>query len=386
MTTSPRGPIRVLYVIDSLGYGGAEQSLAEMTPYLVRGGIDLHVAVLHDREGFTEQVRAGGAEVHSVADGRGRIGWLTRLMALRRSLQPDLVHTTLFDSDILGRMAAVVGRTPVVSSWVNVQYGEVYVREFPASGSKLAAVKVLDLVTSRVVRRFHAVSGPVADTMCTAMHISPHCVDVIPRGRDRKRLGEPSPERRATVRRRLGLGAEPVVLNVARQDHAKGLDVLLRAWRSVVADVPDAVLLLAGRDGTRTQELHNFVDESGLESNVRFLGVRDDVPDLLCATDAFALPSRREGLPGALLEAMALEVPIVATDLPTVLEAVPGEDYAAIVAVDDPEALARALIDSMRGSVGAKARGISARSRFDERFTVGGLAPQMASFYERALG
>lgn len=386
MTTGPRGPIRVLYVIDSLGYGGAEQSLAEMTPYLVRGGIDLHVAVLHDREGFTEQVRAGGAEVHSVADGRGRIGWLTRLMALRRSLQPDLVHTTLFDSDILGRIAAVVGRTPVVSSWVNIQYGEVYDREFPASGSKLAAVKVLDLVTSRVVRRFHAVSRPVAETMCTAMHVSPQRVDVIPRGRDRKRLGEPSLERRATVRRRLGLGAEPVVVNVARQDHAKGLDVLLRAWRSVVADVPDAVLLLAGRYGTRTQELHKFVDESGLRASARFLGIRNDVPDLLCAADAFVLPSRREGLPGALLEAMALEVPIVATAIDTIVEAVPGAEYACLVGVDDQEALARGIIETLSNRSGANGRAATSRTRFEECFTITEVTSQMRDLYERTLG
>ena len=376
--------MRVLYVIDSLGHGGAEQSLAEMAPYLVQNGIDLHVAVLHDREGFTGRVRAAGAAVHSVAGDHGRVGWLRRLRALERSVQPDLIHTTLFDSDVLGRVVAAAGRKPVVSSWVNIQYGDAYDREFPAGRSKLAAVKAIDLVTSHVVRRFHAVSTPVAEAMSAEMHVNPDHVEVIPRGRDRARLGEPGTERRRRVRRRLGLDSEPVVLSVARQDHAKGLDVLLRAWRSVVIEMPDAVLLLAGRDGTRSEALRTMVDESRLHANVRFLGVRDDVPDLLCAADAFALPSRREGLPGALLEAMALEVPIVATDIPTILDAVPGSEYAELVTMDDQVTLATALLNTLSDRPGAAARAERSRARFDERFAVSQVASQMCSFYAGA--
>ena len=377
--------MRVLYVIDSLGHGGAEQSLAEMAPYLVQNGIDLHVAVLHDREGFTDRVRAAGAALHSVADGHGRVGWLRRLWALEHSVQPDLIHTTLFDSDILGRVVAAATRTPVVSSWVNIQYGDAYDREFPAGRSKLAAVKALDLATSQIVRRFHAVSTPVAEAMSAEMHVNPNRVDVIPRGRDRARLGEPGAERRRRVRQGLGLESEPVVLNVARQDHAKGVDVLLRAWRSVVIEMPDAVLLLAGRDGTRTPELRTMVGESGLSANVRFLGVRNDIPDLLCAADTFTLPSRREGLPGALLEAMALEVPIVASEIDTVLEAVPSGKFAVLVPVDDASRLARGIVDTLSNRSSARRRASAARTRFEEQFTVAGVTSHMCVFYERAV-
>lgn len=385
MTAEASRSTRVLYIIDSLGHGGAEKSLAEMAPYLVGGGIDLHVAVLHDRDGFADQVRAAGAYLHSVAGGHGRIGWLTRLMTLQRSLQPDLMHTTLFDSDILGRVVAAAGRTPIVSSWVSVQYGEVYDNEFVAPRWKLSAVKSLDLATSRLVRRFHAVSAPVAEAMCAELRIPAQRVEVIPRGRDRRRLGEPGAERRERVRRRLGLGAEQVVLNVARQDHAKGLDVLLHAWTIVVEESPASLLLLAGRNGTRSQQVRALISELGLGSNVRLLGVRDDVPDLLCAADAFVLPSRREGLPGALLEAMALQVPIVATDIPTILEAVPGGRYAALVPVDDGIALAQAISDSLSDRTSAALRASRARARFDERFTIARVSAHMCSFYEMAL-
>ena len=148
--------------------------------------------------------------------------------------------------------------------------------------------------------------------------------------------------------------------------------------------MPDAVLLLAGRDGTRSEALRTMVDESRLHANVRFLGVRDDVPDLLCAADAFALPSRREGLPGALLEAMALEVPIVATDIPTILDAVPGSEYAELVTMDDQVTLATALLNTLSDRPGAAARAERSRARFDERFAVSQVASQMCSFYAGA--
>lgn len=147
-----------------------------------------------------------------------------------------------------------------------------------------------------------------------------------------------------------------MILNVARQECAKGLDVLLRAWTTVVERAPNGILLLAGRDGTRSRQLRQLVTDLGVESNGRFLGVRDDMPNLLCAADAFVLPSRREGLPGALLEAMALDVPIVATEIPTILEAVPGAEYAALVPIDDELGLAQAITNTLTQHPGVACR------------------------------
>ena len=119
----------------------------------------------------------------------------------------------------------------------------------------------------------------------------------------------------------MGLGDDvPVVLAAARHEYQKGLDVLLDAIASIRRDQPNIVLLLAGRDGNRTAALRYQATRLGLDANVRFLGARDDIPDLMVAADVFVLPSRWEGLPGAVIEAMALETPVVATDLPGVRE------------------------------------------------------------------
>jgi glycosyltransferase involved in cell wall biosynthesis len=379
--------VRVLYVIDGLGPGGAERSLAAMSKYLVQGGVDLHVATLHDREGFVDQVRESGATLHSLGGRPSRVRWLRGLLSLVSSTGPDLVHTTLFDSDVLGRVAARVRRVPVVSSLVNVQYAAEQRHEFGATRWRRAAVQGLDMTTARLVRRFHAVSNTVANEMSRTLRVPRERIDVIPRGRDRRSLGENTPERRARSRAALGLhGDTPVVLCVARHDYAKGLDVLVPAWALTAERLGDGVLLIAGREGTRTAELHRTAATLGLgEQTVRFLGVRSDIADLLCAADAFVLPSRREGLPGALLEAMAMSVPIVATGIDATLDAVPSEEFARLVPVGDVSALADALASTISDVDEARERARRARARFDEEFTIERISARMRAFYDRAV-
>jgi glycosyltransferase involved in cell wall biosynthesis len=379
--------VRVLYVIDGLGPGGAERSLSAMSTYLVQGGVDLHVVTLHDREGFVEEVRASGATLHSLGGKPSRVRWFKGLSSLVSSTAPDLVHTTLFDSDVLGRVAARVRRVPVVSSLVTVQYAAEQRDEFGASPWRRAAVRGLDMTTARLVRRFHAVSNAVASEMSGTLRVPRDRIEVIPRGRDRRSLGENTPERRARARAALDIDrATPVAVCVARHDYAKGLDILVPAWASAARRLGGGVLLIAGREGTRTPELRRTAASLGLDQQtVRFLGVRSDVADLLCAADAFVLPSRREGLPGALLEAMAMSVPIVATGIDATLDAVPSEEFALLVPVGDVASLADALTSTMSDDESASERARHARARFEAEFTIERVSARMRDFYDRAV-
>ncbi len=116
---------------------------------------------------------------------------------------------------------------------------------------------------------------------------------------------------------------------------------------------------------------------------VRLLGARTDVPDLITAADVVVIPSRVEGLPGAVLEAMALERPVIASDIPMVREAI-GDDAYALVAVDDvagfAAAIDRALDDPERGAVAARAR-----ARFETRFTPDAVVEGIERIYVEAL-
>jgi glycosyltransferase involved in cell wall biosynthesis len=378
--------MRVLYVIDSVVAGGAESSLAALARLYPERGIDLEVAYLHDRPGLQKRLEDAGARLTSLAGSGGRKGWARRASALVRDRRPDLVHTTLFEADIAGRVAAASARVPVVSSLVNVGYGPEQREEPGIRPWRLYAAQLADIATARVVRRFHAVSHHVADVMARRLLLAKSRIEVVPRGRDPQELGVRTADRTAQARALLGVGPEDLVLlTVARHEHQKGLDVALRALPMVRAEVPRARLVIAGREGNQTALLRAIAGELGLGDGVTFLGARSDVADLLCAADVFVLPTRREGFPGAVLEAMALEAPIVATAIPTVSEAVVAGEHALLVPPDDVEALAAATVSALTSPEASRDRALAALARFHENFTIERAADGMVRFYEAAL-
>jgi glycosyltransferase involved in cell wall biosynthesis len=373
--------LSVLRVIDSLAPGGAERSLVDLAPHLVAAGVDLDVAVLCDRGGLGPELERCGIPLH-VVGGHSRPARVAGMVKLIRRCRPDLVHTILFESDVVGRTAAALLRVPVVSSLTNTPYGPEHAAEAGVRRSRLLAAQGVDAVTARAVRRFHAVSQAAADAYVARLALRPGRIEVIPECRDPAKLGVPSPERRRAARLALGMAPDtPIVLAVGRQEPQKGLDVLLRAVPALHAAVPGTQVLIAAREGRATAELHRLA--ANLDQ-VQFLGGRDDVADLLCAADVMVLPSRREGLPGVVLEAMAMEAPIVASDLRPVREAVPDDRYAILVPPEDPAALAEAMAGALTDRAAAERRVTAARERFTERFDIAAVSRAMVSFYRRA--
>jgi glycosyltransferase involved in cell wall biosynthesis len=378
--------VRVLYVIESLGPGGAESSLVALASLYPARGIQLEVAYLYERPGLHEALRGTGARLTSVAGPGGRSGWARRLSALVRNRRPDLVHTTLFEADVAGRLAAASARVPVVTSLVSVGYGPSERKEPGIRPWRLLGAQLADIATARLVRRFHAVSHHVADVMAPRLLIPRPRIEVVPRGRDPQALGARIPERTAGVRSKLGVAPEDhLLLTVARHEYPKGIDVLLSALPLVLADAPRVRVMVAGREGNQTEALHALVNDFGLADTVKFLGPRSDVADLLCAADLFVLPSRREGFPGAVLEAMALEAPIVATTIPAVSEAVVADEHALLVPPDDSGALATAIVAALASPRASRERAHAALARFHDSFTIDRAADGMARFYEAAL-
>lgn len=378
--------MKLLYVIDSLGQGGAEQSLVAMAPHLVQEGVDLTVALLRDVESTNRaDLLSAGACVEEVA-GTSRMSRLGDLRRLLRRIQPDLVHTTLFEANQLGRTAAFSRRVPVTSSLVNTPFGPDHFAEPGLSAARIRAARAVDAMTARMTPRLHANAAHVADTMASRLRYPRRRIDVIPRGRDARELGTRTDARVRSVRASLDvLDDDLLLLCLARHEHQKGLDTAISALQAIQTRLDRRVrLLIAGRDGSASARLRRQVAEAELQHGVEFLGHRNDVGDLLAASDVLVLPSRREGFPGVIVEAMALEVPVVASDLDGVREAL-GEGNGMYVAVDDVEGLVRGVVRTVSDPVGTSARVAAGRRRFLERFTIEGVARQMASFYERVL-
>jgi glycosyltransferase involved in cell wall biosynthesis len=375
--------MRVLYVIDSLFGGGAEESLAVLAPHLVGAGVELDVAYLHERDAALKSALTGaGARVSTLGSDR-RLA-MKALRALQRTRQPDLVHTTLFEADIIARVANITTSMPIVTSLVNEAYGPEQLGNPQLRRWKVRGAQLLDAISARRVTRFHAVSSNVARVMGSRLRIPAGRIDVIPRGRDPATLGRREPARRTQMRAQLGLAPDDVMLlAVGRHEYQKGIDVAIAALPAVKATHPTAKLFVAGREGNATGMLRTMVDTERLGDAVRFLGYRVDVPDLLCAADVFVFPSRWEGSPGSVIEAMALETPIVASDIPAVRE-VGATSSAVLIPPDDPRVLAGAIAAAIDDPHSGD-RVTTARERFLTSFTAERVAQEMLAFYERTV-
>lgn len=373
--------LKVLSIIDSLGQGGAERSLVDLAVRLRDYDIDITLAVLRMRDdGFIQGARESGLDV--VLLGSGRVAALARLRRLVRAIDVDLVHTTLFESSVLGRLGVIGLGIPVVTSLVNVSYDSVRRFDPRVSPVKLRLARAIDAWTARhLTSGFHALTHAVADRSVEDLGIDPMSVVVIPRGRTTDEFHPPvSEDERGLVRESLGIEAGiPVLINVGRHEYQKGQRNLIDAMPLILEKWPGAVLLIAGRKGNETASLGREVESLGLEDHVRLLGDRRDVATLLRAADIFVFPSLYEGLGGALLEAMATGLPIVASDLEPIREVL-GET-AVLTRPADPEAIFEAVESILSDRAAAEEMAAAALTRFRENFQLDNVAAATAAFF-----
>jgi len=371
-------------VINGLGTGGAERSLAEMLEPISRHGIKILPVCLYPRdEGVQSEVMNAGYEVRFV--GPPSFATLFRLRDLIAETHPDVIHTTIFEADIIGRLASIGSSTAVVSSIVNTSYAITKSQNPHLNRGKLALARVVDGFTARHLNTgFHALTETVAEAAVKALGIKKISIDVIPRGRNRQRLGEPSPERRREVRRALGIAeSTTVLLSVGRQEFQKGHVNAVEALAVLRSRRPNLLLLIAGRDGAASDRLRRATVELDLKDHVRILGHRSDVPDLMVAADLLTFPSLYEGFGGALIEAMALDLSIVASDLPAIRE-VTG-DTVAFVTPGSFSALAVGIEDLLDDDSRSRQLRQAGRDRFEKNFTIDSTSKRMAAFYHAAL-
>lgn len=377
--------MRVVYLIPGMsGSGGAERSLAAMAPFLVPA-VDLHIVTWTGRDDLRSDIEsAGGTVTNLYADSRTVL-----LREFRRFIartRPDLVHTTLIDADVVGRPVAVSRLVPVVSSLVNINHGTSVMRTGAGRFDKRLLAWTADATTARSVVRFHALTEHVASIMSRRLVVPRSRIDVIPRGRDPQLLGRRTQARRRDARVSLGVDDDrPVIIAAARHEHQKGLDVLVRAVPLIAQRYPNLRVFVGGRDGQKTSELRALLRELALDGVVELLGQRSDVASLMCAADVWCVPSRWEGLGSILLEAMCMEVPVVASCVPAMKEIAGDPPVFTLVRPDDPHDLATGVLEVLSDPVSAEQRSSRARERFLSNYVAEDVAQRMVGFYERSL-
>jgi glycosyltransferase involved in cell wall biosynthesis len=206
----------------------------------------------------------------------------------------------------------------------------------------------------------------------------------IPNAVDMERFGPMNSRER--MRKELGIGTSyPVVGTVARLVTAKRLDYLLEAARTVCEAVPRARFLIIG-DGPLREELEGqALNLDLIPENVRFLGSRQDIPELLSSVDIFVLSSEREGLPVSLLEAMAASRPVVATQVGGIPQVIEDGHNGLLVSAHDPAGLAKAILTLIEDSTLRESVAREGYQTVKARFSADVIGRQITVLYDDLL-
>lgn len=358
-------PLRIALMLETDGPGGAETVLLQLAEELRRRGHDvMPVGPAHGCGWLGGEFAARGFAPRTYAL-RRPLDWgcVTSLTALMRHHGTQVVHSHEFTMAVYGAVAARrAGARHVITMHGGRYYADAWRRRAAlrwAMGHSAATTTV---------------SSATAADLRRTLGISEDRVRVVPNGIEMPR-GE-----RAALRRELQVGEdELLVVAIGNLYPVKGHAVLLRALAELEEQggAPAWRLAIAGR-GEEEQRLRDMAADAGIASRVHVLGFRSDAPDILAAGDLFVMPSLSEGLPLALVEAMATGLPIIASDVGGIPEVVARDQEAVLVPAASPPALAAAMRSLLGDPARRAAIGAAAQRRAYRDFSVA----TMGSAYE----
>lgn len=362
----------ILHLIETSGPGGAEKMLISLVENLDKSRYQSLIGLLRDGW-LNTQFRLRGFETVIIPQRRGLdAGWVYKCIKLIRQKHVDLLHAHEFTMNVYGSIAAWNTGVPVITTVHGKgYYGDNWWRRL---AYRFVARQVFQMV---------AVSVDIRRLLIERIGVRSHNLVTIYNGIDSKAYC-PS-EGREQMRKELGIAeTAPVIGTIGNLYPVKGHTYLLKAAGRVVRMFPESLFLIVGRGGL-LQNLQEEARQFGIERNVRFLGFREDIPNLLQAMDLFVLPSLSEGLALSLLEAMSAALPVIATDVGGNPEVVLDGETGFLVPPKDPESLALKIMFLFRNRSLAQKLGVNGQQRVEEKFNLERMVSAYQQFYEDAL-
>ncbi len=373
--------MKILHILGDSQWGGGSAGTLAMAQTGLRAG--WAVDLLTTDTATIEAARKRGLgvvdldvirrSIHPWRDLKG----LWRLSIFLKNAGYDLVHTHTSKAGFVGRIAATLARVPVI---VHTMHGFAIHEASPAV--ERHAYAWLETFAARCCHRIVTVSHFHRRWALELGIASDHKVVAIPNGVPER----PPASGREEVRKSLGLsGHHFAVLSTSRIAAGKGLEDLIRAVTLLDDESTDRARIFFAGEGPLQAELEKLVRRLRVERVVRFLGFRSDIPDLLGAADIVALPSLREGLSMALLEAMAAGKPVIATAIGGIREATKDGECAILVPVQDAAAIAAAITELVVHPDRAARLGQRGREIYGQEYTVERMTSQYLRVYQELI-
>ena len=365
--------IKVLHLVTSLEVGGAQHGMLLGLPRFDSDQYEHIVCSIMDRMQMASQFREAGVEVRSLGLSRKTdIGVVLRLRALLKEIRPDVLHTYLLHGNILGRLIGrLVGVPVIIGSERTIGQARKWGRLATRLTNPLTdAVEVNSEIGGRAIERDLGVPSEKIELVRSGLDLSVFS----------------SASRRDELRSEFGVTADQhLIVYMGRLRTVKGVEFGIRAFATALEQLPNIRMVLTG-EGDQRNFLSSLVSKLGISEQVEFLGVRNDVPELLGAADSVLMPSLTEGFPRTAIEAMAAGKPVIATNVGGTPEAIIDGETGILVPARDSDALASAIV-RLVGDSDLQARlGAAGRERAAQNYSVDKYVSRLDEMYRRYSG
>jgi len=374
--------IKVLHLRSSATISGPERQILQLAEPLRRRGFELGLLLLHRRRGsplpvhpLIPEARSRGVEADTLhVDARFSPQAISRIARRLREGGFYLLHTHEYKSDLFGLCAARLTGVRAVAS----------ARGYTDSTLLLRLYRHIDLLVLRFFSLVMAVSEDMHRQLLSA-GLREEKVITLHDGIDVAAFASGAEERGERLRRRLiDLEGQPLIAMVGRLSLEKGYRYFLESAKIIQALRPEVKFLILG-EGPLRAELEGLAARLGIQEVVSFLGYQRDVAGYMAASDLVVLSSLREGLPNALLEALALGKAVVASRVGGIPEVIRDRETGFLVPPKEPQKLAERILWLLERPEEAAKMGERGRVRVASAFSIEGLARKLAETYSQVL-
>ncbi len=365
--------IKICYVIGQLGKGGAEKQLFELVKGIDRKRFHPIVISFCQGEYWSREIKKLNTQVLELKKNKmklSRLFVLTNLLRLLKSVKPDIIHTYMLTANFYGRVAAVIARVPVIIA------SERSLVELGKDKNLYLIYKLLAVVTSGIICNSnktyeslvikYSIDRKKVFTVHNGINVSEYF-----KGKSLKNRGKLTKHVIGTVGRLYPVKNHRYFLDIAK--------VILEA----INDKSVKFLIVGG--GPLKNVLESYSKKLGIENNIEFAGDRNDIADLLQRMDIFVMTSLYEGFPNAIMEAMGIGLPVVATDVGGIGELVIDGETGFLCQSNDANALAKKVMSLLNNGNEAKRMGENGRKRILNEFGVERMVKETENIYMNLL-
>jgi len=346
--------IKILFVLDRIKYAGTQLHALELVERLNKDEFDSRACCLDGRDPYPGIMNLGIKKIY----GFGGIKGLMQLVRYIKREEFDIVHTFLFNEDILGVIAAHLAKAKVI---ITDRRGTG--KFIHGARRHIFAYRIINRWVGKII----CVSNAVREIVKIKERVSDAKLITIYNGVDIEKFRiRKSPSQ---MKSSLGLKDDEFAVGIiANFSWIKGHKDIIVAAKTVIKTLPNTKFIFIG-DGALFKKCKKLTEDSGIDKNILFLGRRDDIPELLPIMDVAVNASYSEGMSNAILEAMAAGVPVVATAVDGNLETVVDGTTGILVPPKNPETMASAIIKILSDRKLARKMGDEAREVVKNKFT-----------------